>query len=72
MLGNLKEFEVWEGDHYKLVKSFDTVTEAKRESNRLNQIHNRDYFVRKNDPDGSKKTCVGPKGRDGLYIMEDE
>ena len=42
------KYEIIEGDHWKLVGSYDSLEEADRECDRLNAVCNRDYFVQKN------------------------
>ncbi len=42
------KYEIIEGDHWKLVGSYDSLEEADRECDRLNAEFNRDYFVQRN------------------------
>lgn len=42
------KYEIIEGDHWKLVGSYDSLAAADRECDRLNAEFNRDYFVQKN------------------------
>lgn len=42
------KYEIIEGDHWKLVDSYDSLEEADRECGRLNAEFNRDYFVQRN------------------------
>lgn len=40
-------YEIIEGDHYLPVSKWDTYEEAKAETDRLNDLYNRDYYVTK-------------------------
>lgn len=42
------KYEIIEGDHWKLVASYDSLDEADLECARLNREHNRGYFVQRN------------------------
>lgn len=42
----MTKYEIIEGDHWKLVGSYDSLEEADQECDRLNAEFNRDYFIR--------------------------
>ena len=60
----MKTYEVWEGDHYLFVSDHDTFDEARQERDRLNREHNRDYYLRKNTPDGKLNEISRRRGED--------
>ena len=45
MVSMATKYEIIEGDHWKLVGSYDSLEEADRECDRLNAVCNRDFFV---------------------------
>ncbi len=46
-VNKMKLHEVWEGDHWQHVSSWDSLNGAEQEAVRLNEKFNGDYFVRK-------------------------
>jgi len=49
----MKEYEIWSGDLSCWISSWDSQYEASAEINRLEEIADRDYYLRRNMPDGT-------------------
>jgi len=49
----MKPYEIWEGDHSVWVSSWNELWDAVKERDRLNEKFNRDFYIKRNNPDGT-------------------